>query len=118
MRYPDRPLAEFRVVRTPSRKSEAAERRTSERKTLLLRSGALLDGRPERILRCAIKDISEGGARLRVKSEEVVGDEVMLIDPKEGTERRARIVWRSEHELGVAFIGPGRLGRPRGVQAP
>ena len=92
---------------------QPAERRASERRSLLLRAGALLDGRPERIMRCTIKDISDGGARLRVGAQEGVGDEVTLIDPKEGTERRARIVWRSEQEIGVAFSEPVRRGRPR-----
>jgi hypothetical protein len=105
-------------VKALSRKRDGAERRTSERRTQLLRIGALLDGRPERILRCSIKDLSDGGARLRVPVAEVVGDDVTLIDPRDGTERRARIVWRSEHEVGIAFTGDVRLGRPRSVDQP
>jgi hypothetical protein len=100
------------------RQSDPAEQRASKRRTLLLRLAAVLDGRPERIVRCTIKDISEGGARLRVGAQESIGDEVTLIDPTDGTERRVRVVWRRGQELGVEFIGPSRLGRPRSVEQP
>ncbi len=63
-----------------------------------------------------VKDISEGGARLRVRASDVEGDEVTLIDVKEGTERRARVVWRRDTEIGVEFTAPSRLGRPRSVE--
>jgi hypothetical protein len=55
---------------------------------------------------------------VRVGTVEVVGDEVTLIDPKDGTERRCRIAWRSDTELGLAFEGPVRRGRPRSMQQP
>ena len=99
------------LLKTSSKQPD--ERRTSERRTLLLRAGALLDGRPERIMRCTIKDISDGGARLRVGAQDVIGDDITLIDPKEGTERKARVVWRSDQEIGVAFTEAVRRGRPR-----
>ena len=103
-------------MKAAKREQEAADRRTSERRSHLLRLAVLLDGRPERILRCMLKDISDGGARLRVRASEVSGDEVTLIDLKEGTERDARVVWRRDNEIGVEFAGPSRLGRPRSVE--
>lgn len=100
-------------------KTKFDERRASPRRRMLLRDGSLLDGRPDRILRCTIKDLSDGGARVRLTAaSEVVGEEVTLIDPKDGTERRARIAWRSDTELGLAFEGPGRRGRPMALQQP
>ena len=99
-------------------KQKLDERRASPRRRMLLRDASLLDGRPDRILRCTIKDLSDGGARVRVGTVEVVGDEVTLIDPKDGTERRCRIAWRSDTELGLAFEGPVRRGRPRSMQPP
>ena len=106
-------------MKTPFRAGKSPERRGSARKRLLLREGSLLEGRPERLLRCTIKDISEGGARVRLQSrQEVAGDEVTLIDPTEGTERKARVVWQAKGEIGLAFVGEPRLGRPRGVEPP
>ena len=99
-----------------ARASKMVENRASPRRKLFLREGSLVDRRPERLLRCVIKDGSEGGARVRVVFGEVVGDEVTLIDTKEGTERPARIVWRSGSELGLSYTGEVRRGRPRSVE--
>jgi len=100
-----------------ARVTKAVENRASPRKKLFLREGSLVDRRPERLLRCSIRDISEGGARVRLVFGDVVGDEVTLIDVKEGTERQARVVWRTRGELGLAFTGEARRGRPRSTEA-
>jgi hypothetical protein len=49
-------------------KTKFDERRASPRRRMLLRDGSLLDGRPDRILRCTIKDLSDGGARVRLSA--------------------------------------------------
>jgi len=53
---------------------------------------------------CIVRDISDGGAKLRVAAAADAPDELVLVLSRSGTIRRkCRVVWRSEHDLGVAF---------------
>jgi hypothetical protein len=51
---------------------------------------------------CWISDLFDGGARLH--SEADIPDHFTLTLP-DGVQRECRIVWRLEHEVGVAFTG-------------
>src|SRR3954470_12336118 len=58
---------------------------------------------------CIVHDISEGGAKLSVEAPANAPDELVLVLSRNGAIRRkCRVVWRSDHHLGVIFEPPGR----------
>ena len=61
---------------------------------------------------CLLNDISDGGARLTLKSEdESVPEEFMLLlSRNEKIRRHCRIAWRDGAMLGVKFIGAPQPG--------
>jgi hypothetical protein len=55
---------------------------------------------------CAIVELSETGAKLKVLSTQTVPDEFsLLIGGHSEVKRRCRVVWRSGTTLGVQFVG-------------
>src|ERR1700704_1000108 len=56
-------------------------------------------------IRCWLADISEGGARLATSQAGKLPDEFTLVLSNE-LQRRCRIVWRADEEVGVRF-SPG-----------
>src|SRR4051794_3450993 len=52
---------------------------------------------------CLVRNISESGARLSVSPAVSLPQTIELLIPQKGTTRAARVVWRSESEVGVAF---------------
>ena len=66
-------------------------------KVLLLR-----EAKPS--LLCTVVDISSSGARLVVENANEVPDRFTIVMTEQGVPRRqCRLVWRGEHEVGVAF---------------
>src|SRR4029078_7955379 len=53
---------------------------------------------------CALSDISDTGARLRVEDPDKLPDTFMLILSRNGAQKRScKVMWRKDGELGVAF---------------
>lgn len=53
---------------------------------------------------CVLADISEGGARIKVKEDVGVPDHFVLLFNPQGTPNRpCRVVWRREGQLGLKF---------------
>src|SRR6185437_8711463 len=53
---------------------------------------------------CVVADISESGARLKVEDGDSIADELMLILSRRGdAQRKCRVVWRKQGQLGVEF---------------
>lgn len=77
------------------------ERRMRARKRIFRRAQiALTEKAPK--LDCAVRDISEQGARLSVSTTFGLPQQFdVIID---GTRRRGRSIWRTYTELGVTFI--------------
>lgn len=62
---------------------------------------------------CAIVDISESGAKLRVKTDLKIGDKVDLKINKFNELRSCEVIWVREGEVGLRFImsiDPRRTG--------
>ena len=58
----------------------------------------------EQLHGCALSDISDTGARLRVEDPDKLPDTFMLILSRNGAPKRScKVVWRKDGELGVAF---------------
>lgn len=57
------------------------------------------------LVRCAVVDISEGGARLSLEADEVLPETFTLLLTRNGrTSRPCRTVWRDGPFLGVEFL--------------
>ena len=55
---------------------------------------------------CEVLDVSEGGARIMVSSQDKLPKEFWLILASDRTRRRhCRMVWRSDTQAGVAYLG-------------
>lgn len=52
---------------------------------------------------CMIRNLTEGGAQLRVPTGQVAPNEFDLIEIRSGTAYRAEVAWRSPTEVGVKF---------------
>ena len=59
-----------------------------------------------------IVDLSEGGARVRVRGGQVLPDDFVLADPLTWLAHRAQVIWRKDAEVGVRLLRSQNL---RGV---
>jgi hypothetical protein len=77
-------------------------RRELRARTLL--SGKIVYGpRDEFTLDCVIRDLSDGGARLKLTGGAQVPDRFQLILISAGEARDATVAWRDHPQIGVAF---------------
>jgi hypothetical protein len=77
-------------------------RRELRARTLL--SGKIVYGaRGEFTQDCLIRDLSDGGARLKLSEAAQVPDRFQLILISAGEAREARVAWRDHPQVGVAF---------------
>lgn len=82
-----------------------AERRQIHRKRVF--KGALVVfGNHDRTIDCAIRNLSDEGAKLTLASTIGVPETFELMIPAEHLIAPARAVWRTDRELGVALTGP------------
>jgi hypothetical protein len=56
-------------------------------------------------LKCAMKDVSESGARIVVSDSKASPQEFLLL-LNAGLSRWCRVTWRSDNEIGIQFIPP------------
>ncbi len=84
-----------------------AERRHLPRHRVL--KGALVAfGNLTRTYECQVRNLTDEGARLMLTSTLGVPTEFHLLIPTDSRMAPARVMWRTEHEIGVAFTGPWR----------
>jgi|tagenome__1003787_1003787.scaffolds.fasta_scaffold20285911_2 hypothetical protein len=74
--------------------------RSHDRKATLIPARIVVDGRS---VECAVRDVSPGGARLRVSDAGVLPSEFQLVFQQTGEFRRAKVRWRRGQYIGVAF---------------
>jgi hypothetical protein len=98
-----------RLASTPS------DQRTRQRQRVLL-SGKLLYGDADLTADCAIRDISPGGARVRIQGPIALPSRVRLIEVKTGRAFDCEVVWRRMPELGLRFLGAYDLNHDNGEQ--
>lgn len=87
------------------------EHRRSARQRVLL-TGIVAYADMAISFRCAIRDRSDGGARLRLPPGMTTPDDFWLIDIRAAAAHEARVVWRNYPETGVT------LGEPIVLKAP
>ena len=61
---------------------------------------------------CAIRDLSDTGAKLRLSASVPTGDTFFLIEVRSGIAYRAHVAWREGDDFGVAFSGQIDLAEP------
>ncbi len=82
------------------------ERRSFHRGRTYL-SGQIIFNNRFSTLDCLVRNMSQIGAKLIISSTLMVPGEFDLHVPKKGNSRRARLIWRSDTEMGVALVHGG-----------
>jgi hypothetical protein len=88
------------------------EQRKARRRRTRLRTGKILDAGSPSTVDCQIFDSSKTGARLRLFMNVRLPLRIMLFDEVSEKLTPAKIMWRREREIGVAFLP---FTRPREV---
>lgn len=86
-------------------------RRGAGRRRVLL-AGKIVQGGGAFSMDCAIRDLSETGAKLRLPAPAPVGEDFYLIEMRNGRIFHAEVKWREGEELGVAFRHPDPVDDP------
>jgi hypothetical protein len=72
----------------------------------VLKSGVVAYNNRHLTVPCAVRDISETGARLRVDLPLQVPDTFELLIPLDGLEANCKVVWRRGTDVGIRFTSP------------
>ncbi len=80
-----------------------SERRSSQRTKSFLR-GVVYVSRKRGALSCLIRDLSDKGARIIFSDQVTLPDVFELYIPQRDRNIRARVQWRRNDEIGIAFI--------------
>jgi hypothetical protein len=90
---------------------DPANRRGGVRQRVLL-SGKIVQRDGAFSTDCAIRDLSEEGAKLRLPAPVPVGEDFYLIEMRSGRIFHADIKWRKAEDLGVSFRHPDPIDDP------
>jgi len=88
-------------IMTPPNGTE--DRRQSQRRRTI-KGASLILPRSGSTFSCVLRNLSEGGAMVELPSTLGVPFEVILETADSQVKRRARVVWRTETRMGLAFI--------------
>jgi len=81
--------------------SQVNSNKRGARRQRTLLAGKLVFGDGAYTSNCAIREISETGARIKMRNTDFFANDVYLIDIKNGVAYEARVVWRKVFEFGV-----------------
>ena len=84
------------------RETTMQERRSFPRGRTYLGGQVAFNGRCS-VFNCVVRNMSQNGARIAIESTATVPREFDLMVQQKGESRRARIIWRDDREIGVAF---------------
>jgi hypothetical protein len=90
------------------------DQRTAQRRKQL-KAGVITFRNRHATLPCAVREISEAGARLEVDPT-LVPDTFELLVEIDGLEADCEVVWRRKGMIGVRFRGETRRAAPRRLQ--
>jgi hypothetical protein len=99
----------------PAEVRPSDRRRTARQKSFL--RGLIYFNNRRSVADCLIRDISPTGARLIFSDTIVTPDVLDLYIPQKEQTLRSQVVWRSGHEVGVAFPQPHHP-EPAATSAP
>ena len=98
----------------PSDKS-GPERRGGGRRRVL-KAGIIAFNNRHSTMPCAVRNLSDTGAQLRMPASLSPPDTFDLIIELDGIEANCTVVWRRGDDVGVHFTSPPRLTAPRRAQ--
>jgi hypothetical protein len=81
------------------------DHRARSRQRVLL-AGKLVYGEADLTVDCAIRDLSEGGARIRISGPVALPSRLHLIEVKTGQAFDCEVAWRRMPEIGLRFLSP------------
>ncbi len=84
------------------------EARTDVRGRTLL-GGKLVYGEGAITLDCMIRDLSDGGARIKLSDEQPLPNALFLIELRSGVAYEAAVAWKRYPELGLRFVSRHEL---------
>lgn len=88
--------------------ADVTENRSEHRKRVLW-SGLIFVPQTHSTIDCAIRDLSEAGARVRVQGEIPLPIKFLFVDITNRAAYEVQCVWRNERELGVKLLRPIQL---------
>jgi hypothetical protein len=91
------------------------ERRTSRRSKSFLQ-GFVYVSRKRGALACLVRDLSDKGARIIFSDTVTLPDTLEIYIPQREQTRRARVTWRKNDEIGLAFIAAERVAEAQPTQ--
>ena len=75
----------------------------------MLKSGTIAYSERHVTVECLVRDMSATGARLKVQGSISAPDTFELLIPLDGLEANCQVVWRSDPDLAVKFLGAPRM---------
>lgn len=84
--------------------------RAPRRRTLL--AGVVIHGAAAVTNDCAVRDVSDGGARIRLASLAYLARPLVLLIPSFDSAHEAEVVWQTGREIGLKFTREIRLQAP------
>lgn len=83
----------------------AIDEHRQDRRQRVLKGGTILTTITNSEVRCTIRNMTKGGAELKVGVDARVPREFLLYVPVDGIAYRAVVRWRREDRVGVEFTG-------------
>ena len=83
----------------------------------VLKSGLVAFNQRHATLSCAVRDLSDTGALLRLSEVAHVPQQFELIVELDGLEADCEVIWRRGRDIGVRFSAPPRKVAPRRAQS-
>ena len=85
-----------------------SDRRSSPRRRML--KAGVMKALPDYEGTCVVRDLSDGGAKLKVKNAATIPDFFQLTIELDGLVAKCQVMWRNEaNEVGVKFDGPAKV---------
>lgn len=103
------------AAQSDASEAAATSNRRNARRRMLKRGIIAYSGR-HLTVECAVRDLSEEGAKLTVADHRQVPDSFELLIELDGFEADCEVVWRRADMLGIRFVAPPRRVEPRRTQ--
>ena len=97
-----------RAAETAKGEIDFSDRRSTPRRRIL--KAGIMRALPDFETTCVVRDLSDGGAKLKVKDAQVVPERFQLLIELDGIIAKCLVMWRSPaNEIGVKFEEPARI---------
>ena len=70
-----------------------------------LKKGIIVYGDGAITVECLVRDLSPGGAKLKLINDNPVPNSFELTVPQDGVQAECEVRWREREQIGVAFVG-------------